>query len=469
MAKKNSTKKKGRKKLLRKIKSPRSTNISLTQDTQTRDEPQERPDKPPKVSDIMTIIEESIIPEVIEIEEKGDQLIYQKFLDAESALKILCNSCKNNITKQIKFLLDYNNKENISINERFGLLCINCFSKKFIFEQNDTDIIKNVNYRIINKMSDCLFIEGWPIKDELKFIEAISKLGLENWFDISRCIGKGVLECRNHYFSFYYKSQNDFLPSERVYLPNKINSMGNNDKYYLSYNNYTPNIKKSNRSNRSIRHNRHDKYKINENEEENNKIPKELINYFGYNPKRKEFEQEYKNESEIQLSEMEFEDAINKDDRYKMRNIYYEIFKIYNDILNWRKQRENFVVENDLIDVKRTFTFEKKLSKDDKEIFYSLKQYLKYLNLEKFNEMFQNFVLEKNIRIRINQLIFFKEKGFNNYDDIHNYLQEIRNNNNKKKNEDIIYNPKLRPRDTISLVERNDTNTFTTTDENEIR
>ena len=57
----------------------------------TRDELQEKPDKPPKISDIMPIIEESIIPEVIEKEEKGDQLIYQKFLDAESALKILCN------------------------------------------------------------------------------------------------------------------------------------------------------------------------------------------------------------------------------------------------------------------------------------------------------------------------------------------------------------------------------------------
>ena len=222
MAKKNSKKKKGHKKFLRKIKSPHSTTVSITQDTMTRDDVQERPDKPPKVSDIMPIIEESIIPEVIEKEEKGDQLIYQKFLDAESALKILCNSCKKNITKQMKILLDYSNKENISINERFGLLCINCFSRKFIFEQNDNDILKDVNYRIINKMSDCLFIEGWPIKDELKFIEAISKLGLENWFDISRCIGKGVLECRNHYFSFYYKSKNDFLPSEIVYLPNKI-------------------------------------------------------------------------------------------------------------------------------------------------------------------------------------------------------------------------------------------------------
>ena len=86
-----------------------------------------------------------------------------------------------------------------------------------------------------------------------------------------------------------------------------------------------------------------------------------------------------------------------------------------------------------------------------------------------FNNIFQNYVLEKNIKIRINQLIFFKEKGFNTDDDIHNYLQEIRNNNNKKKNEEIIYNPKLRPRDTISLVEKNDTITNTTIDENDVR
>ena len=42
-----------------------------------------------------------------------------------------------------------------------------------------------------------------------------------DWYDISTVIGKGFLECRNHYYSFYYKAKNDYLPSDNLLLSKK--------------------------------------------------------------------------------------------------------------------------------------------------------------------------------------------------------------------------------------------------------
>lgn len=301
--------------------SSNSSNNSDTQDTLTKDD---YPRTPPSINDIMPIINAALIQvESNSSEEnKEDNIIYQKFLDAESALKISCNKCKKLITNQIKILLDYNSDEKHSIKERFSLLCVNCFI-------------------IINKMDEFLLQQGWTISDELKFIEAVSKLGFENWYEISRCIGKGFLECRSHYYNYYYKTEKDYLPNERRNLYDKINNLMNgNDNNYLSYNNFTPysNNNRTNSSNRSLRNNRklelkpHDNENLNENEKDENICNKNIFNYLGYNPKRKEFDDEFKEEAELELSEMEFDDEINKNNKEVntyLKDMYYKIFKNY--------------------------------------------------------------------------------------------------------------------------------------------
>ena len=79
----------------------------------------------------------------------------------------------------------------------------------------------------------------------------------------------------------------------------------------------------------------------------------------------------------------------------------------YNNILNKRDERKNFVLENNLYDVKKLFMSEKKLEKEDREIYQSMKQNLKYLTSEQFKEYFEGIILEKNIKTRLNQLLYF--------------------------------------------------------------
>ena len=72
-----------------------------------------------------------------------------------------------------------------------------------------------------------------------------------------------------------------------------------------------------------------------------------------------------------------------------------------------------------------------RLSKQDKEIFQMMKFNMKYLTKEQFLFIFESNVLEKNIRARLNQLLFYKELGCTTYEDIQKYINEIKKENKK--------------------------------------
>ena len=75
-------------------------------------------------------------------------------------------------------------------------------------------LYKYSNYRILNKMTENLYTNDWTLGEEIKLLGAIEKLGLDNQEKISKIQGKGKFECESHYYTFYYKSKDDYLPSE---------------------------------------------------------------------------------------------------------------------------------------------------------------------------------------------------------------------------------------------------------------
>ena len=157
--------------------------------------------------------------------------------------------------------------------------------------------------------------------------------------------------------------------------------------------------------------------------EENQKILTDPSNYLGYMPKRNEFEYEFKNCAELELTELEFND----DDSEEMIILHNEILKHYNEILIKREERKKFIMEDGIFDIRKQISFEKKLSKEDKEIYRSLKQYLRYLHTENFSELYKGILLYKNLQIRINQLKYFQNEGCNYFEDIKNFLAEKQN------------------------------------------
>ena len=88
-----------------------------------------------------------------------------------------------------------------------------------------------------------------------------------------------------------------------------------------------------------------------------------------------------------------------------------------------------------MFDVRKQISFDRKLSNQDREIYQNIKYNLKYLTKEQFLYLFESNVFEKNLKARLNQLLFYQKLGCNTYDDIQKYINEIKKENIKKKEE----------------------------------
>ena len=403
------------------------------------------------------------------LEPKQKEEAIKIFFNAQSTIKLNCFACNKSIINQIKIILDpnYSKDKNFQKGLNFNALCINCFILKtkynpkekvnYIINEMTLNAYKFTNYKILNKLSESLFTNDWTLGEEIKLLGAIERLGLNNWEEISKILGKGKFECESHYYTFYYKSKNDFLPDDKyLKLTNKKNiskknvlhmnkTKENNFMNIINQNiGYIPFVENS-KPNRSLSKNNN----IKKDEQDKNKTYNQNIyDILGYWEKRKDYDIEFKNEAEIQMSEIEFRENDNEDNVY----INYKNLKNYNNILDEREERKNLIIEKNLFDVRKQINFSKRLSKQDKEIFQLMKFNMKYLTKEQFLFIFESNVLEKNIKARLNQLLFYKNLGCTTYEDIQKYINDIKKENKKNKEEnEINHDDKMRLRNSTII------------------
>ena len=390
------------------------------------------------------------------------ELIYQSFFDAQSFIKLQCCFCSKNINNSIKVILQpfpkYGNKNLNFIKKSilpFEVSCLKCFIIKLKASNHKKIESQNyfyegtphiyTDYNIICKMTEPIFTDDWTFGDEIKLIGALLHLGIGNWEDISKILGKGKFECRSHYHAFYYKRYNDYLPNlNNLNNKNEVNERKKNKSIenqiiqnignkigFIPYNN------DNNQINRSINISRNNSKSEHIN---NSTINQNACNTLGFWPKRHEFDVEYKNDAEIELMEVDYKEKEGSKEQKELNEIYDKILNDYNNILQKREERKNFVLENNLYDVKKQFINEKKLEKEDREIYQSLKQSLKYLTNEQFKEYFDGIILEKNLKTRINQLLYYFKMGYKTYGQIYKYIYDLKQKCNKIKNRYEIKN-----------------------------
>ena len=388
----------------------------------------------------------------------NSELISQSFLEAQSYIKLQCCFCSKNIYNSIKVILEpfpKNTNKNFSFIKKsilpFEVACIKCFvnkskinnfhkieSQNFFYDDNPH---LYTNYHIVHKMTEPIFTDDWTLDEEIKLLGALSHLGIGNWEDISKILGKGKFECRSHYHAFYYKKQNDYLPNLNNNNINNTNKINERKKNKSIENQILQNIGKeigyipynidNNQANRSINISRNNS----KSEHSSNKVQlQNACNTLGYWPKRNEFDVEYKNDAEIELMEIDYKEKEDSKEQEKLNEIYDQILIDYNDILEKREERKNFILEKNLYDVKKQFMNEKKLEKEDREIYQSVKQSLKYLTNEQFKEYFEGIILEKNLKSRLNQLLYYYKNGYKTYGKIDKYIYNLKQQGNKIRN-----------------------------------
>lgn len=79
-------------------------------------------------------------------------------------------------------------------------------------------------------------------------------------------------------------------------------------------------------------------------------------------------------DAELLLADMEFFDEDDENDV----NLKNSVIELYNARLDERIRRKKFVIERGLLDLKRTQKFERKRSKEEREIINSMKIFARF-------------------------------------------------------------------------------------------
>lgn len=142
----------------------------------------------------------------------------------------------------------------------------------------------------------------------------------------------------------------------------------------------------------------------------------------GYLPKRGDFDQEYDMDAELLLADMEFFDE-DTEEQIQLKN---SVIELYNARLDERIRRKKFVIERGLLDLKRTQKYERKRSKEEREIINSMKIFARFNTEEDHQRLVQNLIKERLLREVIEQMKFFRSKGLTSLDQIERYVDSQR-------------------------------------------
>ena len=382
-----------------------------------------------KIRDDMNNISKN---KIIPLKEEEDNILELAFQLSSKNTGIECFICKNNLSKNIKFLCEECNNQ---------VFCIKCLIKKKHDINHKFQIIDNLNYP--------LFTDNWTMNEEYKLLYNLALSGLNNWEDISNIMGnKGQFECESHYYSFYYTDKNNPNPKEDFII------IDNNKKI----------IDQKLVNNKNIEIN--NLVECQKNEGSIPEQPKEIKTYkrngrflclrknmknggaesaaeiLGCRPKRNEFETEFLNDTEIEISHLEFDD----NDKDEEKKIKYDVLKDYNLRIKEREERKKFVFDKGLLDLRRQNRIESKLSRDEFELLLFLKPFARFYENSEFFDLFEGIAIEQELKLMLKNLNKLEKEKNNkgekicSIEEIENYFDVDKNINRTRKSGNIFTN-----------------------------
>ena len=290
---------------------------------------------------------------------------------------IKCKICQKDITNNIKFYCE----------ECDFIFCINCF----LLSKHNNDH----GYHIIDALNFPLFIDNWSLKEEHKLLSFVAKCGLNNWEEISKSIeNKGQVECESYYYTFYYKNKDNPEPDETKLIldgnKNIITSQLKENK--KEYENMISKVS----SNRGLGISP-DEENFPKNNSRSICIPKNgtvgesVSEVLGARIKRKEFDNEFLNDIEVEMSNLEF----NENDKIKEKElqIKMDVLKDYNLILKEREARKKFILEKNMLDMNRQNRIESRLSKEEYNLLLFMKPFHRFFENSEFYDLFGNIII----------------------------------------------------------------------------
>ena len=341
-----------------------------------------------------------------------------------NSIKLQCKFCSKEITNNVKFYCE----------ECDLFFCIDCF----LLSKHS----KEHPYHIIDALNFPLFIQNWTANDELKLLSFIAKCGLNNWEEISKLIeNKGQVECKSYYYSFYYKNKNTLFPDENDIILD-ANKNIKNEQLNLNQKIYEEMISKiSSNSKGQISQNEKEEI-FNKNNSrsilgKNRCVGESVSEVLGARIKRKEFDNEFMNDIEVEMRNLEFNDNDKKNE--KELNIKEEVLKDYNLILKEREKRKKFILEKNFLDMNRQNRIESRLNKEEYNLLLFMKPFHRFFENSEFYDLFGNIVIEQQLKLMLKNLNKLENekntKGgkISTLEDLEKYYENDKGGNKSKK------------------------------------
>ena len=117
-------------------------------------------------------------------------------------------------------------------------------------------------------------------------------------------------------------------------------------------------------------------------------------------------------DAELLLADMEFFE----DDTPENTDLKNSVIELYNARLDERIRRKKFVIDRGLLDLKKVQKFERKKSKEERDIINQMKIFARFNTEEDHNKLVHSMLKERLLRETIMQLKYFKSRGLTNLD-----------------------------------------------------
>lgn len=125
------------------------------------------------------------------------------------------------------------------------------------------------------------------------------------------------------------------------------------------------------------------------------------------------------------------------DDRPDEISTKMKILEVYNLRLDERIKRKKFVIERDLLDLKKQNTLDLMRTKEEREVWNLLKVFARFDTPEEHEKLVQGIYREKLLRQKIEELRMYKRMGLKTFEEVELFLKE-------KRNKDEAYQKKVK-------------------------
>jgi transcriptional adapter 2-alpha len=227
--------------------------------------------------------------------------------------------------------------------------------------------------------------------------------GLGNWSDVADHVGtKEKQQCEQHYYAVYLESKSAPLPDpNRLVKPEEYNKKPDkeDDSDSKSTKAKPPGKKRTG-----------------------------LGGLVGYIPKRGDFETEYENDAELLLADMEFKD----DDTPVERDLKLKMLQIYNEKLDARLERKQFILKRGLLDGSKS----RARSADEKQIEENFRVFARFHSQESHRKLIEGLCEEVRLRKRIKQLQNWRLSGIRTMEEGQLFEQHLKKREAARKSKD---------------------------------